>query len=82
MTGKDFNGQKRLELQDRALSLLESEKGTEAMVRDALAAVRDRRAQLDQQSRAKIRCEDVPLLPVGAQVWCSLRGKSHDLSTC
>ncbi|KNC87692.1 hypothetical protein SARC_00199 [Sphaeroforma arctica JP610] len=78
MIGRDFNGQKRLELQDRLLSLLESEKGTEAMVRDAVAAVHDRRAQLEQQSRANIRREDVPLLPVGSQQaigYCLRRAK-------
>ncbi|KNC84580.1 hypothetical protein SARC_03199 [Sphaeroforma arctica JP610] len=49
-------------------------------VRDAVAAVRDLRAQLEQQSRANISREDVTLLPVGSQVWYRLRGKSHDLS--
>ncbi|KNC72281.1 hypothetical protein SARC_15167, partial [Sphaeroforma arctica JP610] len=67
MMGRDFNGQKRLELQDRVLSLLESEKGTETIVRDAVAAVRNRSAQLEQQTRANIRREDVPFLPVGSQ---------------
>ncbi|KNC73450.1 hypothetical protein SARC_13990 [Sphaeroforma arctica JP610] len=70
-----------LELQDRVLSLLDSEQGTEAMVRDAVAAVRDRRAQLEQQTRAYVRREDVPLLAVGSRVWYRLRGKSHDLSS-
>ncbi|KNC75421.1 hypothetical protein SARC_12052 [Sphaeroforma arctica JP610] len=79
MTGRNFNGQKRLGLQDRVLSLLESEKGTEDMGFDAVAAVRDRRAQLEQQSRVNIKREDVPLLPVGSQVWYRLRGKSYDL---
>ncbi|KNC78292.1 hypothetical protein SARC_09270 [Sphaeroforma arctica JP610] len=41
MTGRNFNGQKWLELRDRVLSLLESEKGT--------------RSQLKQQSRANIK---------------------------
>ncbi|KNC76397.1 hypothetical protein SARC_11103 [Sphaeroforma arctica JP610] len=81
MTGRYFNGQKSLELQDRVLTLMETERDTEAVVRDAVAAVRDRRAQLEQQSRANIGREDVPLLPVGSRVWYRLRGKSHDLSS-
>ncbi|KNC74764.1 hypothetical protein SARC_12698 [Sphaeroforma arctica JP610] len=59
MAGRDFKDHKSLELQDRVLFLLEPEQGPEAMVHEAVAAVRDRRAQLEQQTRANLRREDV-----------------------
>ncbi|KNC81750.1 hypothetical protein SARC_05952 [Sphaeroforma arctica JP610] len=55
-----------------------SQSKAQAMVRDAVAAVRDRRARLEQQTS---RREDVPLLAVCSRVWYRLRGKSHDLSS-